>query len=95
MRTLKKAGYDSRFRTGHYDGKGRIGEWILFQNQVNSARMGAEVFTTGPYMEMAISAMTPMTPLHRATAAQAGRGQAAGAVVIDGGSTARVIVTSL
>src|SRR6201987_1086084 len=25
---LKKAGYDSRFRAGHYDGKGRIGEWI-------------------------------------------------------------------
>ncbi|MGY2288016.1 NmrA family NAD(P)-binding protein [Pseudomonas gingeri] len=59
---LKKAGYDSRFRTGHYDGKGRIGEWILFQNQVNRDRMGAAVFTTGPYMEMAISAMTPMTP---------------------------------
>lgn len=59
---LKKAGYDSRFRAGHYDGKGRIGEWILFQNQVNRERMGAAVFTTGPYMEMAVSAMTPMTP---------------------------------
>ena len=33
---FKKSGYDSRFRTGHYDGKGRVGEWILFQNQVNS-----------------------------------------------------------
>ncbi len=59
---LKKAGYDSRFRAGHYDGKGRIGEWILFQNQTNRDRMGAAVFTTGPYMEMAISAMTPMMP---------------------------------
>jgi hypothetical protein len=59
---LKMAGYDSRIRPGHYDGKGRIGEWILFQNQVNKDRMGAAVFTTGPYMEMAISAMTPMTP---------------------------------
>ncbi|MBV9238988.1 MAG: NmrA family NAD(P)-binding protein [Xanthobacteraceae bacterium] len=59
---LKKAGYDSKFRAGHYDGKGRIGEWILFQNQANKDRMGAAVFTTGPYMEMAISAMTPMTP---------------------------------
>ena len=59
---LKKSGYDSKFRTGHYDGKGRVGEWILFQNQVNRDRMGAAVFTTGPYMEMAISAMTPMTP---------------------------------
>jgi hypothetical protein len=26
---LKKSGYDSRFRTGHYDGKGRMGEWVL------------------------------------------------------------------
>jgi hypothetical protein len=59
---LKKAGYDSTFRTGHYDGKGRVGEWILFQNRSNRDRMGAAVFTTGPYMEMAISAMTPMTP---------------------------------
>jgi NmrA-like family len=59
---LKKSGYDSRFRTGHYDGKGRVGEWILFQNQVNSGRMGAAVFTTGPYIEMVISAGTPMTP---------------------------------
>lgn len=59
---LKKSGYDSRFRTGHYDGKGRIGEWILFQNLKNRNRMGAALLTTGPYMEMAISAMTPMTP---------------------------------
>ena len=59
---LKKSGYDSRFRTGHYDGKGRVGEWILFQNQVNSDRMGAAVFTTGPYIEMVISPGTPMTP---------------------------------
>jgi hypothetical protein len=59
---LKKSGYDSRFRAGHYDGKGRIGEWILTQNEGNKDRMGAAVFTTGPYMEMAISARTPMMP---------------------------------
>ena len=59
---LKKSGYDSRFRTGHYDGKGRVGEWILFQNRVNRGRMGAAVFTTGPYIEMVISPGTPMTP---------------------------------
>jgi hypothetical protein len=59
---LKKSGYDSRFRTGHYDGKGRVGEWILFQNQSNGHRMGAAVFTSGPYIEMAISPGTPMTP---------------------------------
>jgi hypothetical protein len=59
---LKKAGYNSKFRAGHFDGKGRIGEWILSQNRTNKDRMGAAVFTTGPYMEMAISVMTPMTP---------------------------------
>jgi hypothetical protein len=60
--TLKKSGYDKKFRAGHYDGKGRIGEWILFQNQSNKNRMGAAVFTTGPYIEMAISSQTIMTP---------------------------------
>lgn len=59
---LKISGYDSIFRTGHYDGKGRVGEWIQFQNQSNRERMGAAVFTSGPYMEMALSPMTPMTP---------------------------------
>jgi NmrA-like family len=59
---LKKSGYDSRFRTGHYDGKGRMAEWILFQNPANMDRMGAAVFTSGPYIEMVISPLTPMTP---------------------------------
>jgi hypothetical protein len=59
---LKKSGYDSRFRTGHYDGKGRIGEWVLSQNQKNRDRMGAAVFTSGPYIEMVISPGTLMTP---------------------------------
>jgi hypothetical protein len=59
---LKKSGYDSKFRSGHYDGKGRMGEWILFQNQDNSDRMGAAVFTSGPYIEMVISPLTAMTP---------------------------------
>ncbi|MFF7277921.1 NmrA family NAD(P)-binding protein [Streptomyces griseorubiginosus] len=59
---LKKSGYDSRFRTGHYDGKGRMAEWVLFQNEKNRDRMGAAVFTSGPYIEMVISPLTPMTP---------------------------------
>ncbi|RYP51770.1 hypothetical protein DL768_002956 [Monosporascus sp. mg162] len=58
----KKSGFRPEFRTGHYDGKGRIGEWILFQNQSNSNRMQAALFTTGPYMEMAISSRAAMTP---------------------------------
>jgi uncharacterized protein YbjT (DUF2867 family) len=59
---LKKGNYDSKLRSGHYDGKGRIGEWILTQNQHNRDRMGAAVFTTGPYIEMAIASATIMTP---------------------------------
>src|SRR4029078_2164314 len=59
---LKKSGYDSKFRRGHYAGKGRMGEWSLCQNQDNSDRMGAAVFTSGPYIEMVISPRTVMTP---------------------------------
>jgi hypothetical protein len=55
-------GYDPKFRTGHYDAKGRVAEWILLQNQANSHRMGASVFTTGPYIEMSIAAMAAFTP---------------------------------
>lgn len=43
----KKSGYDSKFYSGHYNGKGRIGEWILQQTRDNGARMGAALFTTG------------------------------------------------
>jgi len=51
----KKANFDPKVRAGHYDGKGRVGEWILFQNQTFQMKMGAALFTTGPYIEMAIS----------------------------------------
>jgi hypothetical protein len=56
----KKSGYDPKFRCGHYDGKGRMAEWILSQRK--SHEMGVAVFTTGPYIEMAISSQTIMTP---------------------------------
>ncbi|KAH8589947.1 hypothetical protein B0O99DRAFT_722601 [Bisporella sp. PMI_857] len=59
---FKKSGYDPKFRAGHYDGKGRVGEWILQQNKDNSRRMGAALFTTGPYIEMAIAKGTLMSP---------------------------------
>ena len=55
-------GFDPKFRTGHYDGKGRIAEWILQQTKDNRHRMGAAAFTTGPYIEMTISAQTIFTP---------------------------------
>lgn len=58
----KKSGYDPKCRSGHYDGKGRIGEWILQQTKTNGNRMGATLFTTGPYIEMAISSATIMSP---------------------------------
>ncbi|KAI0384317.1 NAD(P)-binding protein [Hypomontagnella monticulosa] len=58
--TYKKSGYRPEFRTGHYDGKGRIGEWILQQNRDNQQRMQAALFTSGPYMEMTISKYTAM-----------------------------------
>ncbi|KAI1092942.1 NAD(P)-binding protein [Rostrohypoxylon terebratum] len=57
----KKSGYKPEFHGGHYDAKGRIGEWILQQNKDNHARMQAALLTTGPYMEMTISAYTPMS----------------------------------
>lgn len=58
----KKSGYRPQFRTGHYDGKGRVGEWILEQNKANKNRMRAALFTTGPYIDMAIASHTVMTP---------------------------------
>lgn len=58
----KKSGYRPEFRAGHYDGKGRIGEWILQQTKANPNGMGAALFTTGPYIEMTISKATLMTP---------------------------------
>ncbi|KAI1875148.1 hypothetical protein JX265_004206 [Neoarthrinium moseri] len=62
--TYKLAGYDPAYRIGHYDGKGRVGEWILFQNRENAARHGmkAALFTTGPYIDMAIADRSAMTP---------------------------------
>jgi len=58
----KLSGYNPKFRTGHYDGKGRMGEWILSQNEHNKHLMASALFTTGPYIEMAISSRTIMTP---------------------------------
>ncbi|KIW01700.1 uncharacterized protein PV09_06879 [Verruconis gallopava] len=59
---LKKGQWASKYRCGHYDGKGRVGEWILQQNRQLGRRMGAALFTTGPYIEMTIAKDTPMCP---------------------------------
>lgn len=60
----KKSGFQPQYRCGHYDGKGRIGEWVLQQNTnaATNKRMKAAVFTTGPYIAMAVGARTPMSP---------------------------------
>lgn len=60
--SLKMGNYDSKFRSGHLDGKGRVGEWIQWQTQQNRERMGAALFTTGPYIDMSLSAATVMSP---------------------------------
>ncbi|KAL5095115.1 hypothetical protein Trisim1_003724 [Trichoderma cf. simile WF8] len=65
--TYKKSGYRPEFRTGHYDGKGRVGDWILshspslktFNSQEN---MKIALFTTGPYIDMMLSPGTVITP---------------------------------
>ncbi|SPJ77049.1 related to nitrogen metabolic regulation protein nmr [Fusarium torulosum] len=56
----KKSGYNPEYRCGHYDGKGRMAEWMLGQRKGHN--MGTAIFTTGPYMEMSLSTFTPMTP---------------------------------
>ena len=56
----KKSGYDPKFRCGHYDAKGRMAEWMLGQR--GDSGMGVAIFTTGPYIEMAVSSKTIMTP---------------------------------
>ncbi|KAK3320310.1 hypothetical protein B0T19DRAFT_338065, partial [Cercophora scortea] len=71
--TYKKSGYRPEFRAGHMDGKGRVGEWLLFQHASNKGQtyyndMKLAIFTTGPYIEMAISAHTPMSPRIETTA---------------------------
>ncbi|KAI0183668.1 hypothetical protein EV127DRAFT_376434 [Xylaria flabelliformis] len=60
----KKSGFRPEFHAGHYDAKGRIGEWILLQNRDAAVRqrMRSALFTTGPYIEMTIGKGTPFQP---------------------------------
>ncbi|KXH55212.1 NmrA-like family protein [Colletotrichum salicis] len=59
--SYEKSGYDPKFRCGHYDGKGRLAEWLLQQRR-KSNNMSVAIFTAGPYIEMTISSKTIMTP---------------------------------
>ncbi|KAF8585889.1 NAD(P)-binding protein [Ramaria rubella] len=48
---LKKGGYDQQYRCEHYDGKGRIAEWLKAQPSEESG-LTWSVLTSGPYMDM-------------------------------------------
>src|SRR5215471_8068801 len=50
---LKKGGYRPEYHCGHYDGKGRIGDWLTTKPFTTSADgFKWTVFTNGPYAEM-------------------------------------------
>jgi hypothetical protein len=50
---LKKGGYQDVYRCGHYDGKGRVAEWLKAQHSdPNEDGFLWTSVTTGPYMDM-------------------------------------------
>lgn len=48
---MKKGGYDQKYRCGHFDGKGRVAEWLKAQSSEESGMIWSAL-TSGPYMEM-------------------------------------------
>ncbi|KAI1436994.1 hypothetical protein GGR50DRAFT_701050 [Xylaria sp. CBS 124048] len=60
----KKSGFQDKYHCGHYDAKGRMGEYFLALNKdpIVRARMRTALFTTSPYMEMTIAKGTPVQP---------------------------------
>ncbi|KAI0975050.1 hypothetical protein F4678DRAFT_360176 [Xylaria arbuscula] len=65
--SYKKSGFRPQFHAGHYDGKGRVGDFILAQNKDPEyrrlAKMRSALFTTGPYIEMTLGKHTPFAPV--------------------------------
>jgi len=53
---FKKGGYDEKYRCGHYDGKGRVAEWIAAQPLDG---MTWSILTSGPYMDMLTEFLAP------------------------------------
>ncbi|KAJ3553614.1 hypothetical protein NM688_g3512 [Phlebia brevispora] len=50
---LKLGNYDPQYRCDHYDGKGRVAEWMQAQaSDVTEDGMSWSVVTSGPYMDM-------------------------------------------
>ncbi|KAI0687720.1 NAD(P)-binding protein [Cytidiella melzeri] len=61
---LKKGGYKERYRCGHYDGKGRVGEWMQSQpSDASEDGMSWSVVTSGPYMDMLFNVGMMFGPL--------------------------------
>ena len=71
--SLRDANYDPQIHCGHYDTKSAVGSFILSESKWHEQRqkedpkrdasyMGAALFTTGPYLDMCLSAYTPMAP---------------------------------
>ncbi|KAI0832033.1 NAD-P-binding protein [Trametes gibbosa] len=51
--SFKKGGYNPTYRVEHYDGKGRVAEWMKAQpSVVSDTDMSWSVVTSAPYMEM-------------------------------------------
>jgi hypothetical protein len=48
---LKKVNYNPVYHVAHYDGKGRVAEWMQQQPSDNNGMVWS-IVTTGPYMEM-------------------------------------------
>ncbi|KAK5652259.1 hypothetical protein OQA88_10607 [Cercophora sp. LCS_1] len=63
----KLSGYNPAYRCGHGDAKGRIWESIAARGAADKVARGewamrVAALTTGPYMDMALSAFTPVSP---------------------------------
>jgi len=63
----KLSGYDPAHRCGHADGKGRVWGWISAKGKEDTevrwkGKTVVAAFTTGPYMDMALAAGTPVSP---------------------------------
>ncbi|KAF2094413.1 NAD(P)-binding protein [Rhizodiscina lignyota] len=57
--STKLGGWHERFKCGHYDGKGKVADWVLAQPR---SPMASSVLTSGPYMELLFEFMLPRPP---------------------------------
>ncbi|THG97469.1 hypothetical protein EW026_g4534 [Hermanssonia centrifuga] len=63
---LKEGNYNQTYRCEHYDGKGRVAEWMQQQSSdISDNGMAWSVVTSGPYMQMLSNMM--FGPIHQRT----------------------------